>query len=263
MTLRIISLGWGVQSWTLAAMAALGEIEPVDYAIHADTTHEASATYAHAAKWTPWLEAHGVKVITVQATRANVVRESWSASAMIPAFTTDNETGSRGQERRQCTHDWKIMPIRRFIRTKLPSRPRPGSVVSILGISLDEWPRMRDSDVAYIRNSYPLVDRKMTRAACVAWLQDRGLDVPVKSACVFCPFHSLASWKRLKQAAGPDWTRAVEVDAAIRWIRAEAGHALYVHPARKPLPEAIRIPEDYGAEQMEFEMPCDGGACWV
>ena len=27
--LRIISLGWGVQSWTLAAMAALGEIPPV------------------------------------------------------------------------------------------------------------------------------------------------------------------------------------------------------------------------------------------
>ena len=26
--LTVLSLGWGVQSWTLAAMAALGEIEP-------------------------------------------------------------------------------------------------------------------------------------------------------------------------------------------------------------------------------------------
>ena len=48
--LRVLSLGWGVQSWTLAAMAALGEIEPIDFAIHSDTRHEASGTYAHAEK---------------------------------------------------------------------------------------------------------------------------------------------------------------------------------------------------------------------
>ncbi|KKL22079.1 hypothetical protein LCGC14_2439070, partial [marine sediment metagenome] len=56
MTLRVLSLGWGVQSWTLAAMIALKELPPIDYAIHADTTHEMSNTYALAAKWTPWLE---------------------------------------------------------------------------------------------------------------------------------------------------------------------------------------------------------------
>jgi len=39
MTLRVLSLGWGVQSWTLAAMIALKELPPIDYAIHADTTH--------------------------------------------------------------------------------------------------------------------------------------------------------------------------------------------------------------------------------
>ena len=62
--LTVLSLGWGVQSWTLAAMSALGELPPVDYAIHADTTHEGEGTYTHAAKWTPWLEARGVKVRT-------------------------------------------------------------------------------------------------------------------------------------------------------------------------------------------------------
>ena len=38
--LKILSLGWGVQSWTLAAMAALGEIPKPDFAVHSDTTHE-------------------------------------------------------------------------------------------------------------------------------------------------------------------------------------------------------------------------------
>lgn len=43
-----ISLGWGVQSWTLAAMSALNELPRVDAAIHADTTHERGATYLFA-----------------------------------------------------------------------------------------------------------------------------------------------------------------------------------------------------------------------
>ncbi len=286
--LRVLSLGWGVQSWTLAAMAALGELDPFDYAIHADTTHEAAATYAHAEKWTPWLEERGVQVVTVLANRPDVVREDWSASILIPAFTITEQPadespyaqGERtrleyktGQVKRQCTHDWKIMPIRRFIRTKLPRRPSPSSVISIQGISLDEFTRMRDSDVQYIEHSYPLVDRRMTRADCVQWLQERRLDVPVKSACVFCPYRSLGQWKRLKQAGGTDWDKAVAVDTMIRYKRqsgagkpgheVQRGITLYVHPARKPLPEAVVIPEDFGAEQMEFEMPCDGGTCWV
>ncbi|KKK59930.1 hypothetical protein LCGC14_3029470, partial [marine sediment metagenome] len=137
MTLRVLSLGWGVQSKTLAAMIALKEIPPVDFALHSDTSHEMSGTYAHAAKWPPWLEEHGVKVVTVTVDRPDVVR-AWtqSVSVMIPAFTTDNLDGSRGQVRRQCTHDWKIMPMRRFIRTVI-DRPRLGAVESVLGISYD------------------------------------------------------------------------------------------------------------------------------
>lgn len=270
--LKVISLGWGVQSWTLAAMAALGHIEPVDAAIHADTTHEAAGTYAHAAKWTPWLEERGVKVHTVTANRPDVVREDWSQSVLIPAFTTDGE-GSRGQIKRQCTHDWKIMPIRRLLREMLGGTARPGSVQSIQGISLDEWQRMRTSDVKYIENVYPLVDMRMTRTACVQWLQEHALDVPPKSACTFCPYHNLSQWKALKRAGGADWEAAVAVDETIRHKRefgaGKPGHEiqkgllLYVHPGRRPLAEAIDIPEDHGAHQLELDMPCDSGMCFV
>ena len=263
--MKVISLGWGVQSWTLAAMVAEGELPMVDYAVHADTTHEAAGTYSHAKKWTPWLEEHGVKVVTVMANRPDVVREDWgsSGSVLIPAFSLETpllKGDGRGQVRRQCTHDWKIMPIRRFIRTLLPN-PKPNDVESWLGISFDEWQRMRASDVAYITNVYPLVDRRITREGCVAWLQAHGLDVPPKSACTFCPYHSLGQWKRLKQQGGPDWERAVAVDEAIRNKR--PNFTLFVHPARKPLAEAVRIPEDVGATQLELEIPCDGGVCFV
>ena len=263
--LRIISLGWGVQSWTLAAMSALDALPKIDYAIHADTTHEAAATYAHAEKWTPWLEDHGIKVVTVAPSKPDVVRERTTKAVMIPAYTingSDSSTNEFGQIRRQCTNDWKIQPIRRFIRSTIGSRrPEPESVESWQGISLDEWQRMRTSDVQYVKNVYPLVDRRITRAHCVSWLESHGLDVPPKSACTFCPYHSLGAWKRMKQAGGPDWDRAVEADDEIRDQRPPG--QLFIHPGRLPLEEAVKIPEDFGAQQMEFEMPCDSGHCFV
>ena len=53
--MKVISLGWGVQLWGLA-MVAKGILPPVDAAIHADTGHERSETYAFAARWTPWCD---------------------------------------------------------------------------------------------------------------------------------------------------------------------------------------------------------------
>lgn len=256
--LTVLSLGWGVQSWTIAAMVALRELPPIDYAIFADTTHEHAGTYAHAAKWTPWLEDHGVRVVTVQGKRTNAVREYWSNSVLIPAFTM-NRQGGPGQVRRQCTHGWKIVPIRAFLRPLVPQRP--GAVEMWMGISLDEWQRMRTSDVKYIVHVYPLVDRRMTREACIAWLQARGLDVPPKSACTFCPFTSLSRWQALKRSGGADWEEAVATDEAVRSKR--PGFDLYIHPARRPLEEAVSIPEDQGAHQLELELPCDSGHCFV
>ena len=261
--LRILSLGWGVQSWTLAAMVALKELPPIDYAVHADTTHEHEATYAHAKKWTPWLEEHGVRVVTVKANRPDVVRKDWDASTLIPAFTLEQRTYQTGQLRRQCTHNWKIMPVRRFIRSILEN-PKPGSVEMWLGISFDECQRIRDSGVGYIINHYPLAEQRITRAACIAWLEAHSLDAPPKSACTFCPYKSLESWRRLKRRGGHDWQEALAVDNSIRNKRADAGHILYVHPARIPLEEAVKIPEDIGAHQFGFfeeEQPCDSGFC--
>ena len=258
--LTYISLGWGVQSWTLAAMVALGELPPVDLAIHADTTHEAAGTYAHAEKWTPWLEERGVKVVTVMADNTEVVREwSGSRSVTIPAFTLD-ASGSNGQVNRQCTGHWKIIPIRRCLRQLLPN-PKPGAVECWQGISLDEWSRMRDSDVKYIINRYPLVERRLTRRDCVSWLMAHGLDVPPKSACVFCPYHSLGHWKAMKAEGGRDWDWAEAVDSAVRDQR--PNHQCFIHPARKPLAAAVKIPEDEGAKQLGMDLPCDGGVCFV
>ena len=260
--LTYLSLGWGIQSWTIAAMIALGELPPIDLAIHSDTTHEAEETYRHASKWTPWLEARGLKVVTVTPAAALTDLTTLNRSGVfIPALTVNRETAELGRLSRQCTDRWKIRPIRQHLRTLLPPRPKPEAVHAIMGISFDEWHRMRSSDVRYILNIYPLVDSRLTRADCITWLRSRDLDVPPKSACVFCPYHSQAAWRDLKAQGGPDWDKAVMIDNAIR--RGRPNHDLYIHQKPLPIEQAVVIPQDQGAEQLEMDIPCHGGTCFV
>ena len=265
--LSILSMGWGVQTWTMAAMMALGEMARPDYIVFADTKHEGQATYEFIRQWAPWLGEHGLNLVEVSSNRTEVVRQDWSKSVLIPAFTVSSKDGAHGQVMRQCTHDWKITPIRHWLREEMARRGikvAPGVVECWLGISWDEvLRRMKDSDVAYIKNRYPLVERRMTREACVAWCVAHNLPVPPKSACTFCPYKGASAWKALKQAGGPDWQEALAVDAAIRNKRAKQHGLLYVHSGCKPLADAVSIPEDFGAKQLGFDDPgCDSGFCF-
>ena len=263
--LRVLSLGWGVQSWTLAAMIALKELPPIDVAVHADTTFESSRTYSHAARWTPWLEEHGVRVVTVTPERPNVINK-WGG-VMIPAYHLAPD-GSGGPNSRQCTTHWKIAPIRKYVRSLLPTNPRPNDIKMLMGISWDEALRMKSSNVKYITHEYPLVDRRVRRIDCISWLEQNNLEVPPKSACVFCPYHPVKGWQELKRRGGSDWETAVLVDAEIRTPKNNAPmrDKLFVHAYRKPLAEAISIPEDEGAQQMmlgENDPTCDSGFCFA
>ena len=251
--MRIISLGWGVQSFALAAMSALGELPPVDAAIHADTTHERRETYEFAAKWTPWLEERGVKVVTVNNGRRTVI-DSWGGM-MLPAFAAWPTGEASGMMRRQCTHDWKVAPIKRWLQ-----KNRNTEAIELwIGITLDEWDRMRTSDVQYIQNAYPfieLLERPWTRGMVMRWLRDNDLEIPVKSSCVFCPYHDHATWREIKLSGNGDWKKAVEVDRAIRDKR--PGYKCYLHAQRIPLEDVdLRNEQDHGQLELWGE-ECTG-----
>lgn len=285
--LKVLSLGWGIQSWTLAAMSALGELPKIDFAIHSDTTWEHTYTYEFASVWGPWLEDHGIKYVCVsdegQAAKvdtsgifisafsrdeSNVIDNHGGVS--LPAHTTTG-TKTNGQLRRQCTQRWKIQPMRKWLSGELARRSlkkTPGVIEQWLGISTDEWKRVKDSDVKYIVNKYPLLDLRMSRGDCLNWLEGKGLPSPGKSACVFCPYKNRIKWAELKRNGGKDWDTAIRVDEAIRDKRPP--YPLYVHPDRIPLVEAVVIPEDYGREQLSLlpgfdddDAECDSGYCFL
>src|SRR6187549_1580015 len=109
--MRILSLGAGVQSTTLALMIAHGELPPVDCAIFADTQAEPKGVYAHLARlMAPGVLPFPVRIVTKGSLRQEVIdasegkRGAWGR----PPLFLRNPDGTEGMTRRQCTQDYKL-----------------------------------------------------------------------------------------------------------------------------------------------------------
>ena len=234
--MRVLSLGGGVQSSTLALKCAHGEITAPDFAIFADTQDEPQSVY----QWLEWLKTQlPFPVITVSAGRlseaASRVRTSESGSKylkpMIPAYIDNG--GEKGIAMRQCTMDHKIGVIIKELNRRRAGR----EVRQYIGISFDELHRMKTSRKPWLHNAYPLVDRRLTRGHCLEWMERNGYPRPPRSACVYCPFHSDKEWKRLKTEEPEEFARAVAFEKAYQ--TAYAGTPLtgtpYLHDSLEPL----------------------------
>lgn len=220
--IHIISLGAGVQSSTMALMAAVGEITPMPVAaIFADTQAEPKSVYV----WLDWLEkqlpfpVHRVTAGDLAKAELRVRRSKKSHKLYldnnIPAFVKKPD-GKIGLLGRKCTSDYKIIPIQRKVKEMLgikrdgPSVPKS---VMWIGISSDEWQRMKPSRVNYIENDWPLVSKGITRTHCLYWMKVNGFPVPPRSACRFCPFHGEEEWERMRVE------EPTEFDLAVRFER--------------------------------------------
>lgn len=261
--LRVLSLGAGVQSTTLALMAAHGEVEMPDCAIFADTQWEPAAVYRHL----EWLRSPGVLPFPVHiVTRGNIResirtrRDSWGGKfASIPwHITMPDGTGTLG--RRQCSNEYKLEPIMWKIRELLGKGRRDRiaarSVDVLIGISRDEAHRMKPSRQAYMVKRYPLVDLGMRRYDCLLWLERHGYPAPGKSACIGCPFHGNDSWRELRQRP-QEWADAVQADRELRLGENRGnGGTEYMHWSRKPLDEVDLSVDDRQADL--FGNECEG-----
>lgn len=261
--LNIISLGAGVQSTTMALMAAHGEITPMPHcAIFADTGAEPKSVYEHLA----WLTTDGFLPFPVVIVRnGNImddliggVNSSSNRFASIPFFTLHKNKA--GMARRQCTKEYKLQPILKQVRRLLYDKTPKGGAEMWIGISTDEALRMKPSRVQYIVNRWPLIEKGMNRAACLGWLERNGYHRPPKSACTFCPYRSDESWRAMKDEDPASFAEAVAVDNAIRSngtaIRMKAD--LYLHRSLKPLDQVdLRTHAEAGQPDL-FNNECEG-----
>ncbi len=258
-----------MQSTTLAVMSALGDADPLDVVITADTGWERRATYEARAFYTAWLQERGVLVEDVSA--GNIRQAGATDHIHIPFFTS---TG--GPLRRQCTRHFKITPIKRRLRevggyhASKPPHPPAGTIELWLGISWDEWSRMNQSRVKFMKHRYPLIERKMTRNDCIDYLEGHGLRVPVKSACIGCPYRQASEWIEMRDTAPDEWDEVVEFDESNRHnpLAVRGGSTadeLYVYKHATPLSTAD-LEADAKRERRGKQVPlfiCEPGYCLV
>lgn len=290
-TTRILNLGAGVQSTTLALMgvknwqykhaarfdltAQLKDLPYpmvglIDLALFADTQGEPKAVYRHL-EWlkpicAPWFP---VKVIS-RGSLSEALLKGLSASGhpfiSIPAFTTNDTGRPQGIKQRQCTREYKTQIIEQYVRREVlglkPGYPAPreNGITQLLGLSYDETARVirvkaRFHGMAW-GVEFPLWLMEMTRGGCKTWLKKHYPNQTIpRSACVYCPYHTNAEWRTIKDNP-EDWAEAVRIDEAIR----RHDDKLFVHSSCVPLSEAdLREPDEKtGQQQFGFLNECEG-----
>jgi len=223
-TMRLLSLGAGVQSTVLALLACDGKLPNLDGAIFADTGWEPPQVYRQVDRVAAELDRAGIPLHRVS--KGNLREDSITPThrfASIPYFVR-NADGTQGLGRRQCTSEYKLSPIARKVRELLGATPpdyrrvpRGRVAEQWIGFSTDEIHRVNDKQrVLYERKRYPLLELDMSRKDCQRWLAASGWGDTTKSACIGCPFHGNRQWRDMRDNRPDEWTDAVAFDVAIR-----------------------------------------------
>lgn len=248
--MRILSLGAGVQSSTLALMADTGALgEKPEAAIFADTQGEPKAVY----EWLDWLERQ-LSFPVYRATRGSL----WEAATTvkttrdgqrsyvpigIPVFTIDG-LNKKGMGKRQCTRTYKIEVIQREAKRLLGKkriRASDGVLVEMwIGISTDEAQRAKPNAAPWVQARWPLLEKGISRADCLRWMAEKGYPTPPRSACTYCPYHDDAAWLAL--------TPLEFQDAIIKERQLQDAYAKATAIKSKPFFHSSRVP----LNQVEF-----------
>ena len=267
--IHVISLGAGVQSSTMALMAAHGEITPMPVAAcFADTQAEPPSVY----EWLDWLERQ-LPFPVIRATAGNLAdilttsklrRDGlgyWQKSS-LPVYTLEPD-GNRGHGTRGCTYDFKVLVLRKVQRkiAKIRRAQKDVGVVTWIGISTDEAHRMKTSNELWVEHRYPLIESRVSRQDCLVWMENKGYPKPPRSGCVFCPYHSDKEWRRLKIEEPESFAQAVAFEQKFQTERAKTKDVRgipFLHSSRIPLDQIdFSNAEDRGQANL-FGNECEG-----
>jgi len=263
-TLTVISLGAGVQSSVMAIMAAKGDLPKPDCAIFADTGYEPKKVYAYL-EFLKKILPYPVYVVSKGNIKKDMLDsiDNGTRFPTAPFFTQAEITGKKGMLRRQCTADYKIVPIRKKIRELCGVKygkhfPKDKYVEQWIGISTDEIQRMKPARDKYILNRHPLIEAKMSRQDCIDYLKKENIPLPEKSACIVCPYHNDAYWHFMKTERQEEFADAVEFDKNIRTGSRNVRDKLYLHRSCKPLDEVEFNKKENDKQLDMFNNECEG-----
>ena len=260
--LNVLSLGAGVQSSTMALMAAEGELTPMpDCAIFADTGAEPKHVYDQLDFIQANVPFPVYRVMEGEGLETDILKGIDGGRCATPPFFTLDDDGNKGILRRQCTAEYKIKPIQQKVRQlmgleKGQRGPKEVAVRMWIGISMDESVRMKPNQTKWIENVWPLIEKDMYRYDCIDWMREHGYREPSKSACYFCPYHDNSTWQNMMDHDQDSWHRSVRLDTALRKGMSGVKSQIFIHRSMQPLTEC-----DFDPARDQFDMfdnECEG-----
>lgn len=253
--MNVFSFGGGVQSVACLILSAQGKIDCDTFVfanVGDDSEHPATLDYFRNVA-IPYARLRHIELLEVRRQKRDgsfpTIYQTMLSNqrAPIPVYLSNGAPAKRA-----CTVDYKIRVIEKWCKRNGATKENPYNM--LLGISFDEWKRMRTSQSLYMKNVYPLVAMRLSRTDCIDIIIGEGLSIPHKSACWFCPYHSSDAWLELRSEEPELFEKACQMEA----LKNKQLHALNkssVWLTRKRIPLASAI-EDVIPDEM-----CDGGYC--
>ncbi len=304
--LVILHNGGGVQSGTLIEMIHDGLIERPDAIVQADTGDEPVYIYRQWERDKALMHEIGIPYLVVNNGNMHNDLYGGKRFAAMPLFTV-RQNGNRGGKRqpvkrgqltafdldefevdvpleivgfgatakiehkgklkRQCTSEYKIVPIEREIRVMLlemglAKERRDGSiricndvlVESWLGYTTDEIERIKDSALHWQYFRYPLVEMRMTKNDCKKWLAENNKPPRLSSFCKKCPLIGHPQMRELRDNDPDGWEKGrLQFDDDLRngelRISATSKGEVFLHPSMIPLRD-VNIDDDTTAPSL-------------
>ncbi len=227
--IKIFSSGWGEDSVTEIVLNHAFW----DVIIFADTGNEQTETYAYIKKFMKTMPKVSRYKCRVVHSRLGKIYDYYYQKKKSPSFT-----------QRDCTFKFKIDPIKSYIKSKY--RINPMSMVNFLkkdekgnkipninynpndreskkflyshqielglGINFEESGRRHDGSVWFIKNQFPLIDKKITKEGGDEdkIIKAFGHSIPVKSGCTFCLYSNKPYWNKLRREHPDQYDQAVK-----------------------------------------------------
>ncbi len=241
-SLNILSYGAGTPSTTLALMSCENayfewpihpEVPIYNAVIFCDLHSEPSWVYKQVEFTATACAQVGIPFYRLDADLYGDFTRNFgrARTACIP-FWTLSDDGKKGRMPRQCTYDYKIKVIEKFVRYKLLCYKPRERTLSIdihahnlhMGIMWEERQRAKESKQTLFTNRYPLVEMGWTRADCYAYNKDVWGLATRASCCLFCPFHTNYFYHHIREHEPDCYLCALQVDELVE-----------THQARPPL----------------------------
>lgn len=309
--LVVLNHGGGLQTGTIVEMIHDEILPKPDVVIAADTGDEPAYVYAQWQRDKSLLKDAGVPFLIVN--NGNLIDDVYSGGrfAAMPLFTI-NKNGSRGNRqktekgqgalfeiseweqevpstivgfgleaelvsdgklRRQCTSEYKILPIEKELRIMLlemglAKETKSGAirinsdvlVESWIGYTTDELQRVKDTQQNWQYFRFPLLEMKMSRGDCALWLENNGKPPRLSSACRCCPLISNARMRELRDNDPAGWEKRLKFDDDLRKgllrLTASVKGELFLHPSKIPMRDV-----DVDGNKIMPELLCGNVGC--